>query len=73
MGDCVAVWDSVLFYKMLVYGVDGKLVGSYSAYEGALGIKSVTWSPSGQFISIGSYDQVCVHRGSIYARYCLLY
>ena len=31
----------------------------FEAYENALGIKSYSWSPTGQFFSVGSYDQ-CV-------------
>ena len=37
--------------------MDGKLMSTYSAYDFALGIKSVSWSPSSQFLVIGSYDQ----------------
>ena len=32
-------------------------MGDYSAYQDALGVKAVTWSPSGQFLAVGSYDQ----------------
>jgi WD40 repeat protein len=44
-------------YKMIIYYPDGRLVSSYSAYDFGLGIKSVAWSPSSQFLVIGSYDQ----------------
>uniref|UniRef100_A0A9J7XTA8 WD repeat containing, antisense to TP73 n=1 Tax=Cyprinus carpio carpio TaxID=630221 RepID=A0A9J7XTA8_CYPCA len=55
---CVlAVWDSCLEYKILLYSLDGRLLSSYSAYEWSLGIKSVAWSPSSQFLAIGSYDE----------------
>lgn len=37
--------------------MDGRCIAYYSAYEFALGIKSVTWSPSSQFLAIGSFDQ----------------
>lgn len=30
----------------------------YQAYESGLGVKSVSWSPCGQFLAIGSYDQM---------------
>eukprot|EP00112_Aurelia_sp_Birch-Aquarium-sp1_P024370 Seg768.10 transcript_id=Seg768.10/GoldUCD/mRNA.D3Y31 product="WD repeat-containing protein WRAP73" protein_id=Seg768.10/GoldUCD/D3Y31 len=56
-GRILAVWESCLEYKMLLYTMDGKIVSIYSAYDFALGIKSVTWSPSSQFLVIGSYDQ----------------
>ncbi|KAJ8016408.1 hypothetical protein DPEC_G00006910 [Dallia pectoralis] len=55
---CVlAVWDSCLEYKVLLYSLDGRLLSSYSAYEWSLGIKSLAWSPSSQFLAIGSYDE----------------
>ncbi|RDD42428.1 WD repeat-containing protein WRAP73 [Trichoplax sp. H2] len=57
-GHILCVWDSVLDYKVLLYSLDGRPLMSYSAYDNALGIKSVAWSPSGQFLSIGSYDQM---------------
>uniref|UniRef100_A0A3P8WQY8 WD repeat containing, antisense to TP73 n=1 Tax=Cynoglossus semilaevis TaxID=244447 RepID=A0A3P8WQY8_CYNSE len=44
-------------YKVLLYSLDGRLLSSYSAYEWSLGVKSVTWSPSSQFLAIGSYDE----------------
>ncbi|GBG89539.1 hypothetical protein CBR_g49329 [Chara braunii] len=54
---CIAVWDSLLYYKVLVYAPDGRCLAKYQAYENALGVKGVMWSPSGQFLAIGSYDQ----------------
>lgn len=42
---------------MLLYSLDGRLLSSYSAYEWSLGVKAVTWSPSSQFLAIGSYDE----------------
>ncbi|XP_053705801.1 WD repeat-containing protein WRAP73 isoform X1 [Synchiropus splendidus] len=56
-GCVLAVWDSCLEYKVLLYSLDGRLLSTYSAYEWSLGIKSVTWSPSSQFLAIGSYDE----------------
>uniref|UniRef100_H2UM70 WD repeat containing, antisense to TP73 n=1 Tax=Takifugu rubripes TaxID=31033 RepID=H2UM70_TAKRU len=47
----------LLRYKVLLYSLDGRLLSTYSAYEWSLGIKSVTWSPSSQFLAIGSYDE----------------
>ncbi|KAM5140389.1 WD repeat-containing protein WRAP73 [Mantella aurantiaca] len=46
-----------LQYKVLLYSLDGRLLSSYSAYEWSLGIKSVIWSPSSQFLAVGSYDE----------------
>ncbi|XP_058498306.1 WD repeat-containing protein WRAP73 [Solea solea] len=56
-GCVLAVWDSCLEYKVLLYSLDGRLQSIYSAYEWSLGVKSVTWSPSSQFLAIGSYDE----------------
>ncbi|XP_077314365.1 WD repeat-containing protein WRAP73 isoform X2 [Lithobates pipiens] len=47
----------LLRYKVLLYSLDGRLLSSYSAYEWSLGIKSVVWSPSSQFLAVGSYDE----------------
>ncbi|XP_005545038.1 WD repeat-containing protein WRAP73 isoform X5 [Macaca fascicularis] len=55
-GCVLAVWDSCLEYKILLYSLDGRLLSAYSAYEWSLGIKSVAWSPSSQFLAVGSYD-----------------
>jgi len=37
--------------------MDGRCLSKYSAYEFALGIKSVCWSPSSQFLAVGSFDE----------------
>ncbi|KAG8505461.1 WD repeat-containing protein WRAP73 [Galemys pyrenaicus] len=55
-GCVLAVWDSCLEYKILLYSLDGRLLSAYSAYEWSLGIKAVAWSPSSQFLAVGSYD-----------------
>ncbi|CAL4253458.1 unnamed protein product, partial [Meganyctiphanes norvegica] len=53
----MVVWESPLEYKVLIYSLSGSCLSSYSAYQWALGVKCLTWSPSGQFLAIGSYDQ----------------
>ncbi|XP_032094703.1 WD repeat-containing protein WRAP73 [Thamnophis elegans] len=55
-GCVVAVWDSCLEYKVLFFSLDGRLLSTYSAYEWSLGVKSLAWSPSSQFLAVGSYD-----------------
>ncbi|KAB1268169.1 WD repeat-containing protein WRAP73 [Camelus dromedarius] len=55
-GCVLAAWDSCLEYKVLLYSLDGRLLSTYCAYEWSLGIKSVAWSPSSQFLAVGSYD-----------------
>lgn len=47
-----------LYLQVLIYSPDGRCLFKYSAYDNALGVKSATWSPCGQFLGVGSYDQV---------------
>ncbi|XP_056685880.1 uncharacterized protein [Spinacia oleracea] len=54
----IIVWDSLLEYKVLIYTPGGRCLLKYQAYESGLGVKSVSWSPCGQFLAIGSYDQM---------------
>lgn len=44
-------------YKVLLYSLDGRLLSSFRAYEWPLGVKSIAWSPSSQFLAIGSFDE----------------
>lgn len=53
----IAVWDCSLEYKVLIYSPDGRCLFKYQAYENGLGVKTVAWSPCGQFLGVGSYDQ----------------
>ncbi len=57
-GSCFAVWDSSLEFQVLVYGLDGSCLASYRAHTDGLGIKSVAWSATGQFLAVGTYEQV---------------
>jgi len=54
--DCVAVWDSCLYYRVQVLSLDGRCELDYTAYEHQLGVKTVKWSPNGQFLAVASYD-----------------
>ncbi|KAG8638522.1 WD repeat-containing protein WRAP73 [Manihot esculenta] len=54
----IVIWDSPLEYKVLIYSPDGRFLFKYQAYESGLGVKTVSWSPSGQFLAVGSYDQM---------------
>ncbi|KAI8088518.1 hypothetical protein BDF21DRAFT_358265 [Thamnidium elegans] len=56
-GIFIAIWDSCLYHNLLVYRQDGTLCVNYSGYEYGLGIKTVCWSPNGQLLAIGNYDQ----------------
>lgn len=44
--------------QVLIYSPDGRCLFKYHAYESGLGVKSVSWSPCGQFLAVGSYDQM---------------
>lgn len=55
---CFVVWDILLTYKLLIYSAAGHCLASFSAYQDALGIRTVQWSPDGSMIAVGSYDQV---------------
>lgn len=57
-GMVLCVWEALTEdYKVLIYSLDGFCLMTYKSYSWALGIKSVSWSPTGQFLAIGSYDQ----------------
>jgi len=52
----LAIWDSPLKYRLLVYSQDGRVEFDYCAYEHQLGVKTVTFSPSGHLLAAGSHD-----------------
>ena len=56
-GRVICTWDHCLWYKILIYNMNGNLITTYQAYEWALGVKRVSWSPTSQFLAVGSYDQ----------------
>ncbi|KAI7901295.1 uncharacterized protein BX663DRAFT_514043 [Cokeromyces recurvatus] len=53
----IAVWDNCLYHKLLVYRQDGFLCTIYKGYEFGLGIKCVNWSPNGELLALGNFDQ----------------
>lgn len=56
-GRWLAVWDSpVVGYRVLVYTASGHLYRTHEVPCEGLGIKTVEWSPSANFLTIGSYD-----------------
>lgn len=53
----IVVTNGALKYMLQVYSPDGYKQQEYSAYSDALGIKTLSWAPSGHFLAVGSYDQ----------------
>lgn len=55
---CLAVWDSISCGNMLVIiSVDGTILATKTwESQYGLGIKCVSWSPSGQVLVVGSHD-----------------
>lgn len=56
---CIIVWDNCLECKFLVYSPTGNILATHNPYELTLGIKGVTLSPNGHYLSVGYYDEVC--------------
>eukprot|EP00033_Pygsuia_biforma_P003728 GCRY01004085.1.p1 GENE.GCRY01004085.1~~GCRY01004085.1.p1 ORF type:complete len:471 (+),score=91.27 GCRY01004085.1:239-1651(+) len=54
-----ALRDSSLQYLSAVYSLDGTLLSQFVAYHNALGLRTQGWSPSGQLLALGSFDN-CV-------------
>ncbi|KAL0487113.1 WD repeat-containing protein WRAP [Acrasis kona] len=58
-GRYICAWDSSLDFSVCIYDMSGSLVKQYEAYKNALAVKAngVSWSPSGQLLAVGCYDQ----------------
>lgn len=56
-GRVICVADNMLWYKILIYTMDGRRLATYKAYEWALGVKKTCWSPTSQFLAVSSYDR----------------
>lgn len=54
---CKLIIQRTCLVQVLIYSPDGRCLFKYSAYESGLGVKTVGWSPCGQFLAVGSYDQ----------------
>ena len=57
----LAIWDNASAgYRLFVYTADGNLFKTYTGGQTTdnvgLGIKSVTWSPKGDHLAIGDYE-----------------
>jgi hypothetical protein len=61
-GRWIAIWDAPsMGYKVHIYTADGHLYRTYSGYEvdglQGLGVKSLEWSPRGDYLAIGGHDR----------------
>lgn len=56
----MAIWDGLLDYSVQIYSPDGRKISSFTPRDWdssrSLGISAVSWSPSGQFLAVGSHD-----------------
>lgn len=55
----ICCYDNPLEYRFLIYTPRGQKLAQFQAYENALGIKSLSFSPKSRFLAVGSYDQIC--------------
>jgi WD40 repeat protein len=53
----IIVSDSCILYQLLIYSPLGQLIARHRPYDNGLGIKSLSLSPNGTFLAVGSYDQ----------------
>ncbi|TPX54644.1 hypothetical protein SeMB42_g00189 [Synchytrium endobioticum] len=56
-GRFLAIWETCIEYKVLLYYPDGRVISAFTPCSMGLGIKTVKWSPSSQFLAVGGYDQ----------------
>lgn len=74
----LAIWDNASAgYKLYIYTADGNLFKTYAGEQTTdnvgLGIKNVTWSPRGDHIAIGDYEDriVILNSKTVRAQYQL--
>ncbi|XP_046850970.1 WD repeat-containing protein WRAP73-like [Xenia sp. Carnegie-2017] len=58
-GRALCVWDHIVYNKVCLYSMDGRCLSTYERPCFGLGVKTVTWSPTSQFLAIGGYDEKC--------------
>jgi WD40 repeat protein len=64
----IAIWDTITVGNslMVVDSLTGKIVGSKKwECDNGLGIKCVSWAPSGQFVAVGTHDARMVLLNSV--------
>ena len=57
--DVLCLWENCYEYKIIFYTLDGKLLNLYRSESKhlTLGVRCARWSPTGQIIAVGDYDE----------------
>lgn len=54
----LAVWDGPAHgHKIVFYTPVGELLATQTGHRDGLGVKAMSWSPSGQLLTVGTFDQ----------------
>ena len=53
----IIAWETLLEYKLLVYCPATGILAKFQPYQSALGIKTVNFNKTAEYLSIGSYDE----------------
>ena len=53
----IVCWDSSLECRLLVYSATQGLIARHVPYENALGLRTVDFSPNGNYLVTGAFDQ----------------
>ncbi|KAI0819785.1 YVTN repeat-like/Quino protein amine dehydrogenase [Trametes gibbosa] len=61
-GNCLAVWEGPLEFKLYIVSLAGNVLGTFSPEQDpGFGIRKVSWHPSGMFLAVaGSDDKVYI-------------
>ncbi|KAH9848272.1 YVTN repeat-like/Quino protein amine dehydrogenase [Lenzites betulinus] len=61
-GNCLAIWEGPLEFKLYIVSLAGNVLGSFSPEQDpGFGIRKVSWHPSGMFLAVaGSDDKVYI-------------
>ncbi|PWA02494.1 hypothetical protein BB558_001325 [Smittium angustum] len=56
-GNSICVWDTIGNHFLQIFNSIGVLKQEFSISENELGIQTVAWSPLGEYIAVGGYNQ----------------
>ena len=59
IADVLCLWENASEYKLVFYALDGQLLNVYKPDDerSSLGIRCARWSPTGQILLVGDYDE----------------